>query len=116
MGEFLFIWCVHKVDCWYHLELLLYIKKKIFKSWPSFALSIYAFDLTLCLCAFDLIFHVCVCVSITGGDIIGILYIYFWSALPLSHISSSHKFLVLLVILFCFIVLLVYFSDQTTLS
>ena len=91
MGEFLFVWCVHKVDCWYRLELLLLIKKKIFQSWSSFALSIYAFDLILCVCAFDLIFRVCVCVcvSITGGDIIGILYIYIFliSAAPFPYIK-----------------------------
>ena len=117
MGEFLFVWCVHKVDCWYRLELLLLIKKKIFQSWSSFALSIYAFDLILCVCAFDLIFHVCVCVCLLQvGILLGsYIYIFFWSLLPLFHISSSCKFLVLLLILFCSIVLLVYFSDQTAL-
>ena len=82
MGEFLFIWCVHKVDCWYHLELLLYTKKKIFKSWSSSALSIYAFDLILCVCAFDLIFHVCVCVCVCvyyrWGYYWDLIYIFFF--------------------------------------
>ena len=85
MGEFLFIWCVHKVDCWYHLELLLYIKKKIFKSWPSFALSIYAFDLTVCLCAFDLIFHVCVCVYYRWGYYWDLVYLFLICTAPFPY-------------------------------
>ena len=107
MGQFLFDWCVHKVDSWYRLEPLLYIKN-FFSNLDQVLLFLFMPLISFC---------VCVCVSITGGDIIEILHIYFFkSPLPLFHISSSHKFLVLLLILFCSIGLLVYFSDQTTLE
>ena len=86
MGEFLFIWCVHKVDCWYYLELLLYIKKKDFQiltKFCSFYLCLWSHCVSVCLWSY--FSCVCVCVYYRWGYYWDLVYLFLICTAPFPY-------------------------------
>ena len=94
MGESLFLWCDPQSGLLVSFGELLLEKKRGFWSWSSFILSIYVFDIIICVCVF-----VCVLVYRLGS--------YFFSSIVINYpaltdghchfaIHHFHKFLVLL--------------------